>query len=254
MKIQSTLLLAVSALFLSLSFAQAEDPSLLFEMRTYHANEGKLDALNARFRDHTIELFDKHRMVNVGYFVPVKNDGNVLIYLLAYPDKASREASWKAFMDDKDWKKAYAKSIADGKLVKKVDSLFLNPTPYSPIFRIEKEDPARIFELRQYTTNKGKLENLDLRFQDHTVNLFEKHGMTNLPYFHIADGQEGAGNTLVYLLAHKDKESRIASFKNFGADPKWKAASTASEVDGKLLIKGGVKSTILVPTDYSPMQ
>ena len=122
-----------------------------FEMRTYHAAPGKLDALNARFRDHTTALFKKHGMESIGYWTPVEkepeaeatgaaaggnaNSGNdeTLIYILAYPSREAAAASWKAFRDDPEWVKAKAESEKDGPLVEKVDSVFLNPTDYSPM-------------------------------------------------------------------------------------------------------------------------
>jgi hypothetical protein len=106
-----------------------------FEMRTYHAAPGKLDALNARFRDHTVKLFKKHGMESVGYWTPADGEaaGNTLVYILAFPSKEAREASWKAFRDDPDWIKAKGDSERDGPLVEKVDSLFLNPTDYSAL-------------------------------------------------------------------------------------------------------------------------
>jgi hypothetical protein len=57
---------------------------------------------------------------------------------------------------------------------------------------------------------------------------------------------------MVYLLSHKDEESRNANFKAFGTDPQWQAARKASEENGKLLVKDGVESVFLIPTDYSP--
>jgi hypothetical protein len=106
-----------------------------FELRIYTANPGKLDALNARFRNHTNKLFVKHGMELIGYWTPA--DGpeseNTLIYILAYPSREAREASWKAFQADPDWKTARAESEKDGRLVEKVESKFLNPTDYSPI-------------------------------------------------------------------------------------------------------------------------
>jgi hypothetical protein len=107
----------------------------LFEMRTYIAHDGKLDALSARFRDHTNKLFVKHGMEPIGYWVPTdpKKSQNTLVYILAYPSKEARDASWKAFVNDPDWKKAAAQSEKDGKLVKQVISEFLKPTDYSPI-------------------------------------------------------------------------------------------------------------------------
>lgn len=116
--------------------ADTNAPVRFFEMRTYHTHPGKLDALNARFRDHTNKLFVKHGMELVGYWMPTREkDGKdaTLVYILGYPSEEVREASWKAFFNDPVWKKAYAESTKDGKLVKKVDSVYLSPTDYSPI-------------------------------------------------------------------------------------------------------------------------
>jgi hypothetical protein len=103
-----------------------------FEMRTYHANEGKMKALNARFRDHTDRLFRKHGIDIVGYWEPV-NQKDTLIYILAYPSKEARDKCWEAFQNDPDWKKAKAASEKDGPLVAKVDQVFMTATDYSPI-------------------------------------------------------------------------------------------------------------------------
>src|SRR5438270_32904 len=104
---------------------EKEKKSLVYEMRTYYAEPGKLDALHARFRDHTCKLFEKHGMTNVGYWVPVDNKENKLIYILAFPDKKARGQSWKDFLADPDWQKAFKESETDGKLVGKLDSLLL---------------------------------------------------------------------------------------------------------------------------------
>ena len=103
-----------------------------FELRTYHAVPGKMDALNARFRDHTNALFKKHGMEIIAFWTDV-NKPDDLVYILAYPSKEAREKSWKAFQEDPDWKEAKAASEKDGKLVEKVESVFLNPTDYSPL-------------------------------------------------------------------------------------------------------------------------
>src|SRR5262245_28230952 len=106
-----------------------------FEMRTYIAAPGKLDALNARFRNHTNKLFEKHGMELIGYWTPSEGAAaeNTLIYILAYPNKEAREKAWKAFQEDPEWKKVRSESEADGKLVEKVESVFLKPTDYSPM-------------------------------------------------------------------------------------------------------------------------
>jgi hypothetical protein len=105
-----------------------------FEMRTYTTNEGKLCDLHKRFRDHTNRLFKKHGMELVGYWTPNDKE-ETLVYILAYPSLEARDKSWKAFRDDPEWQKVYKQSHIDagGKIVKAVDSLFLNPTDYSPI-------------------------------------------------------------------------------------------------------------------------
>ena len=121
--------------------AKVEGKHGCFEMRTYTAADGKLDALHARFRDHTNALFLKHGMTVIGYWVPdaptkpgeVDKSKNTLVYILAYPDRAARDAMWKAFQADPDWIKAHAASEENGKLVDHVDSVFMTATDYSPI-------------------------------------------------------------------------------------------------------------------------
>jgi hypothetical protein len=124
------------------SFAQ-EPPSTvrggrIFELRTYYANPGKLEALHARFRNHTSKLFEKHGMTIVGYWVPIDGasgaaTGNTLVYILSYPSIDARKRAWDAFDNDPDWVSARTESEKDGKLVEKVDSVFLAPTDYSPL-------------------------------------------------------------------------------------------------------------------------
>ena len=122
--------------FAAASGAPAARENRIFEMRTYTASPGKIQALHARFRDHTCKLFEKHGMTNVGYWQPISGDNaeNTLVYILAYPSKEAREASWKAFVGDEEWKKVKADSEKDGTpLAAKVVSVFMNPTDYSPI-------------------------------------------------------------------------------------------------------------------------
>ena len=110
--------------------------SRAFELRTYTAAPGKLDALHSRFRDHTNALFAKHGMTIVGFWVPSDKDkgaDNTLVYLLAYPDRAAREKAWEAFRKDPEWIKARDASEAAGKLVDKIDSVMLTATDYSPM-------------------------------------------------------------------------------------------------------------------------
>jgi len=116
--------------------ANMERADRFFEMRTYYTNPGKMAALHARFKDHTTKLFEKHGMTNVGYWSQASGDNseNTMVYILAYPSKEAREKSWKAFVEDPEWKKAKADSEKDGTpLVSKVVSVFMTPTEYSAI-------------------------------------------------------------------------------------------------------------------------
>ena len=234
---------------------KAPDPGI-YELRVYHVAPGKLDALQARFRDHTTRLFAKHGMTQIAYWVPVDPKEGTLVFLLAYPDRQAREASWQAFMEDEEWKKAVAESEKDGKLVSKVDQLFLAPTSYSPGFGKPEEGAGRLFEMRTYTSSKGNLPALHKRFSDHTIRLFAKHGMTNLAYFQPVEGQPGASETLLYFLAHKDASSAAASWEAFRSDPVWISAKKGTEdaAGGPLTTKDGVKSLMLLPTDFSPLK
>lgn len=107
----------------------------VFELRTYYVHPGRMDAMNARFRDHTTRLFEKHGMTVVGFWQPQdsKKKEEVLIYLLAYPSKEAADKSWKAFREDPEWNKARAASEKDGPIVKKAESVYLDPTDYSKL-------------------------------------------------------------------------------------------------------------------------
>lgn len=116
-------------------WAAAPRKDRFFELRRYTTHPGKLKDLHARFRDHTNRIFVGHGMQLVGYWTPVDGDAaeNTLVYLLAYESREKREAAWKAFRDDPEWKAAFKASREDGPIVKKVESTFLAPTDYSPI-------------------------------------------------------------------------------------------------------------------------
>ena len=106
----------------------------VFELRVYHAAEGKLADLLARFRDHTTKLFERHGMKNVAYWTPQDepDKSNTLIYILQHPSREAAAANRKAFQDDPEWKSVKEKSEANGKLVDKVDSTYMMLTDFSP--------------------------------------------------------------------------------------------------------------------------
>ncbi len=107
----------------------------VFELRTYTAAEGKLDDLLARFRNHTLRIFEKHGMTNVGYWTPQDEplSENTLIYVIAHPSRETARQSWSDFRNDPDWQAAAEESRRDGRLVTNVESVFLDPTDFSPM-------------------------------------------------------------------------------------------------------------------------
>lgn len=105
-------------------------------MRTYIAHDGKLDALSARFREHTLKLFEKHGMTNVGYWFPTTDgtpSADTIVYLLSYPDRAAADRSWAAFRADPEWVEVRKVTEKDGQIVKQILSVFLAPADFSPL-------------------------------------------------------------------------------------------------------------------------
>jgi hypothetical protein len=230
----------------------AQKETRFFEIRTYYAAPGKLPDLLARFRDHTLKLFEKHGISNIGYWAPETNQESKLIYLLAYPTRDAREKAWKEFFADPEWQTVAKESERNGKLVTKVDSVFLEPTDFSPVVTPQQAASPRTFELRTYHAAPSKLDELLARFRNHTVALFTRHGMGQFGYWVPTEKKDGAGETLIYILVHKSNESSVESFKAFRADPEWIKVKTESEANGALTVEGGVKSLLMVPTDFSP--
>jgi hypothetical protein len=132
--------IAVAAFGLSLWAGQpagtkGQKEKRVFELRTYYAAPGKMEALHKRFREHTCKLFEKHGMTLVGFWSPLdrKAAEETLIYVLAFPSKEAADKSWQAFREDPEWQRVKTASERDGKLVERVESVFLSATDYSPL-------------------------------------------------------------------------------------------------------------------------
>ncbi|MEO7600021.1 MAG: NIPSNAP family protein [Opitutus sp.] len=230
----------------------AADASI-YELRTYTAESGKFNDLVTRLTAAS-ELFTKHGMTNVVFWTPTDEKdgaGSKVIYILRHKNREAAAASWKAFGVDPAWIALRDKNEANGKVVAKLDSVFGTLTDYSPT-SVKSGKPGGVYELRTYTAAEGKLADLDARFRDHTLKLFEKAGMTNGMFFHPADADKGSANTLFYFLNHESRDAATASWKAFQSNPDWVAARTASEKNGKLTTS--VKSVFLKPLDVSPLK
>jgi NIPSNAP len=118
------------------AFGQAKDANTrVYELRTYTTLPGRLPALNKRFADHTVKLFDKHGLKSVMYWVPTDEarKDNTLIYVLVHESQDAADRNWKAFQSDPDWIKVREASEVDGKiLAKPPERVFMRMTDYSP--------------------------------------------------------------------------------------------------------------------------
>lgn len=259
--------------------AHAEDKRV-FELRIYSINPGRQEHVNKIIAGTGKKYMSKYHIDLLGAWVPVDASDERVITLVAHADKASADKNWAALQADEGWKAALAAVDTGEKAVANITRIFMNATDYSALVA-----PAnvgnRIFELRTYITTPNNLGHLNSRFRDHTVKLFEKHGMTNIAYFNILAGEKttcgevmkacavkgkdavdvkpetpAADLALVYFITHASPEAMKKNFSSFGGDAAWRTALTASEkkAGGPLTAKNGVKSLVLKPTDYSPMK
>ena len=234
-----------------LAFSSPRSYGDVYELRTYTAKNGKLDALNARFRDHTVRLFTKHGIESVGYWVPTDEEKskNTLVYVIRHKSRDSATASWEAFLADPEWKKV-AKESGVGTLAG-LESVYMEATDFSPAWDVEAEnaiaDDDDVFELRIYKAAQGKLGKLDARFRDHTIGLFQRHGIKNVAYWHPMD-EPDSKDVLIYLIKHDNRKAAKVSWKAFSRDPEWKKVAQESGV-GRLAKPP--TAIYMTPTDYS---
>ncbi len=251
-----TLLAGAAAMTIAPAVEASKKDTYLYELRVYHCHPGRAAALHTRFQKRTIGIFKRCGMEVMGFW-DVNGKENDVVYMVRHKNREAREKAWKAFGKDPEWTLAVKESEEkDGPIVAKAETYLFNATDFSPAVKTGQKGDARLYELRTYTSSPGNLERLVQRFRGGTVKLFEKHGMENSVYGTLDADQPAAKETLIYLLVHKSEAARNESFKNFGADPDWKAHLAKSEQDagGPLTAPGGVKSELLKPTSYSPMR
>ncbi|MBX3438602.1 MAG: NIPSNAP family protein [Planctomycetaceae bacterium] len=228
--------------------------SPVYELRIYKCEPGKLPALNERFRNHTLRLFEKHGMENVAYWIPTDEpqSTDTLIYVLRHASRDVAKQSWKAFLEDPEWQAvAKASQEKDGKILAGPPiSVYMAPTDFSPEIGPARHD--RLYELRVYTAAEGKLDAMHARFRDHTDRLFARHGLRSYAYWQATDAPQSK-TTMYYILESPGREQAQESWKAFGADPEWQAAKQASEVNGSLLAQRP-ESTYMTLVDYSPAE
>ncbi|MEX0599913.1 MAG: NIPSNAP family protein [Rhodothermales bacterium] len=225
--------------------AQADDKC--YELRTYTAPDGRLDDLNRRFAKYTRPVFFEYGMDGLGYWIPIDNPDNQFIDVLSYPDCVARDSSWARFFRDPDWLHAKAITEAQGDIVTNVESVMMDAADFSPTIGPASLEYERVFELRTYTPHEGKFEDLLARFRDHTLRIFEKHGMQNVAYWIDQDEER-----LIYILAFPGVHAQYEAWREFIADPEWQQVAEESHRDGPLV--ANIESVTMRPTVYSEMR
>jgi len=273
---------AIATVMLASATVMAQTPPTgkIYELRSYVAAPGRQADVLKLISDSGLAMMTKHNLTLVGAWTNVDAADERVFTLLSHKDKAAAEASNAALQNDPEWKEALQKSMVDGKRpVASFERIFLTTNEYSPSLEV-KAAGDRVFELRTYIATKGNLPALNARFKNHTLGLFTKHGMTNILYCSVLEGEKltsaklleavspvgkgtadveaglpAAGNSLVYFITHASPEAAKASFGRFGADDEWQKARKASEAGagGSLTVKDGVKSLFLKPTSFSPL-
>ena len=160
-----------------------------------------------------------------------------------------RQAEWKELENDKEWKKVQAVSDANGKIIKSMESIYLDPEDFTPEIKESIKNPERLFELRIYTPLPNKLRDLERRMGDHTIELFGSHGMTNIAYWKTREKDSTAMSKFIYILAHASEAAAEKSWAEFRQDPKWIALRDSSEKNGKIV--DNIKSIFLKPLEFS---
>jgi hypothetical protein len=241
------LLLILAMLMANASTATAQ----VYELRTYTTMAGKLDNLQRRFRDHTVAILTKHGMKSVGYWRPLAEQNNTLIYVLEHSSQAAATLSWQAFLADPAWQQVSKESQLSGRILAQApESVFMQAAAFSPSY-VKPAQPG-VFELRTYRTHADKLSALNRRFQEHTIAIFNRFGMTSVAYWHPLQQPE-ASDTLIYILRHDSLAAAKTSWAAFLADSQWQQVAAQSQLAGPIL-RARPESVFMTATDYSAIQ
>jgi hypothetical protein len=240
--------------------AQTPTPDArVYELRIYTTNAGKLPNLLSRFREHTMRLFERHGMRNIGYFTPREpSEGadTVLYYFLEHASREAATASWAGFRADPEWVAVRAASEVGGViLAKPPEAIFFKATDYSPPIKTGGSfEQPRVFELRRYTAAEGKLPALHAFFRNRVLESFGRMEMTGIGFWDPIDADKGAGKGFTYLLAFPSREAAAQAWTALRSDSYFVSARAEASRDGSLTADGGIQSLFLVPVDFSPLK
>ena len=263
------------------SRAPAFGDDRLYELRVYTPEPHRQSDVLKLIEGPGQKFVAKHKIEFVGAWIPEDASDNRVVTLVRHLDRKTGDANWMAFQADPEWQAALKASEVNGKKpVQSVDRIFLSVNDYSPELNVQTVG-NRVFELRTYIASPKNLPALNDRFRNHTLGLFKKHGMTNVIYWSIADGEkttakallnsvspvgksaaeisddlEAVDNSLVYFITHASQDAAKASFDTFRQDDAWNKVRTDSEqaAGGSLTAGNGVKSWFLKPAAFSPLK
>lgn len=273
----------LGALFMSIFSAIGyADEKGIFELQCFSFNPGKSSQYEELVETSGLAAVKKFGANLVGAWKPTDTSDERLFLLFHHEgDEEAATKIWNSVKTDPDWKKASEDfQVKNGNAVKAFQRVFLSELDFGSNLQGQQEG-SHIFELRTYVTTTGNLPKLHNRFRNHTVPLFEKHGMKNLVYWSIPKSNSASinqlastfakkgvelpdfsaigsahENLLVYLLEHETEATAKSSFSSFMADPVWKVALADSERDakGSLTAPKGVLSLYLKACDFSPLK
>jgi hypothetical protein len=260
-------------------FARADDR--LYEMRVYTPEDGMQPNTLKLIEGPGVKYMAAHSIDFLAAWVPSDKSDERVVTLVRHANRKACDAAWTAFQADQGWQSDLKASMVNGKKpVKSIERVFLSTNDYSPELSVQSAG-GRVFELRTYIATPKNLSALNDRFRNHTLKLFEKHGINNIVYWSMADGEmmpanklleavspkgksaaditadlPAVGNALIYFIAHKSEDAARASFDSFRQDEQWNKARADSEkaAGGSLTAGNAVKSWFLTPVEFSPIR
>ena len=213
-------------------YGKAPD-STCYELRIYRCFEGRVPALQKRFREHTLSLFKKHGIRSIGYWLPLQGEPNTLYYIIAYPNRRSRDSMWNAFAQSAEWLEVKRRSEEDGRIVDQVISSFMIMPALSPRVEAFRSSQDHIFELKTYTCASGNCDRLLTAFNESGRKGLQKKGIRTVAVW-LVPHPDTAPAAVVCLYAHRSEAAAKTS---------WDSADRDSGTNAR--------SVLLTPLDFS---
>ena len=219
--------------------------STCYELRIYRCFEGRVPALQKRFQEHTLSLFKKHGIRSIGYWLPLHGEPNTLYYIIAYPDRRSRDSMWNAFAQSAEWLEVKRRSEEDGRIVDQVTSLFMTMPALSPRAEAFRSGADHTFELKTYPCASGDCSNLLAAFNDAGRKILEKQGIRTVAVW-LASQPDKTPAGVVCLFVHKSEAAARTSWEAIGRDRGWRQITGAPSPYG-----ANATSVLLAPLPFS---